>query len=86
MNPATAHGSGELETAGFRAENQTIAREGLDLFLLTVGEWSRSWRTRMVKDGREKHKLQQREASEYVLGEEGEMGEVWEGQGLGRDA
>lgn len=87
MNPATAHGSGELETAGFRAENQTTAREGLDLFSsLTVGEWSRSWRTRMVEDGREKHKLQQREASGCVLGGEGEMGEVWEGQGLGRDA
>lgn len=40
----------------------------------------------MVEGGREKHKLQQREASGCVLGGEGEMGEVWEGQGLGRDA
>lgn len=40
----------------------------------------------MVKDGREKHKLQQREASGGVLGGEGETGEVWEGRGLGRDA
>lgn len=61
--------------AGFRAENQTTAREGLDLFSpLTVGDWSRSWRTRMMEDARRSTNC----SKEKPLGVFQEKNERWE--------
>lgn len=61
--------------AGSRAENQTTAREGLDLFSpLTVGDWSRSWRTRMMEDARKSTNC----SKEKPLGVFWEENERWE--------